>query len=120
MYSTIPIHWNIKSAPASPGRSRVGPALYVFSLLGLNTGNEVQAQDGGVQSHNGGGQSLDGGARANIPTVLEYWPRMVEYSLNTDSEVQARMVEYSRGQTAVQCWSHTAVDYRPTILVQPQ
>ncbi len=34
MYSTIPIHWNIKSAPVSPGRSRVGPALYVFSLLG--------------------------------------------------------------------------------------
>jgi hypothetical protein len=33
MYSTIPIHWNIKSAPASPGKSRVGPALYVFSLL---------------------------------------------------------------------------------------
>ncbi len=33
MYSTIPIHWNIKFAPASPGRSRVGPALYVFSLL---------------------------------------------------------------------------------------
>jgi hypothetical protein len=29
MYSTIPIHWNIKSAPASPGRSCVGPALYV-------------------------------------------------------------------------------------------
>ncbi len=34
MYSTIPIHWNIKSAPASPGRSRVGPAFYVFSFLG--------------------------------------------------------------------------------------
>ncbi len=34
MYSTIPIHWDIKSAPASSGRSRVGPALYVFSLLG--------------------------------------------------------------------------------------
>ncbi len=33
MYSTIPIHWNIKSAPASPGRSRAGPALYVFRLL---------------------------------------------------------------------------------------
>jgi hypothetical protein len=33
MYSTIPIHWNIISAPASPGRSRVGPSLYVFSLL---------------------------------------------------------------------------------------
>jgi hypothetical protein len=30
----IPIHWTIKSAPASPGGSRVGPALYVFSLLG--------------------------------------------------------------------------------------
>jgi hypothetical protein len=29
MYSTIPIHWNIKSASASPGRSRVGPALYL-------------------------------------------------------------------------------------------
>jgi hypothetical protein len=29
MYSTIPIHWNIKSAPASPGRSRVGPTLYL-------------------------------------------------------------------------------------------
>ncbi len=36
MYSAIPIHWNIKSAPASSGRSRVGPALYVFSLLGLH------------------------------------------------------------------------------------
>jgi hypothetical protein len=34
MYSIMPIHWNIKSAPVSPGRSRVGPALYVFSLLG--------------------------------------------------------------------------------------
>ncbi len=28
-----PINWNIKSSPASLGRSRVGPALYVFSLL---------------------------------------------------------------------------------------
>ncbi len=36
-YSTIPIYWNIKSAPASPGRSRVGSALYVFSLLGPNS-----------------------------------------------------------------------------------
>ncbi len=35
MYSTIPIHWNITSAPASPGRSRVGPVLYVNSLLAL-------------------------------------------------------------------------------------
>jgi hypothetical protein len=35
MYSSIPIHWNIKSAPASPGRSRAGPSLYVFSLLGF-------------------------------------------------------------------------------------
>jgi hypothetical protein len=34
MYSIIPIHWNINSAPASPGRSHVGPALYIFSLLG--------------------------------------------------------------------------------------
>jgi hypothetical protein len=33
MYSIIPIHRNIKSAPASPGRSRVGPAFYVFSFL---------------------------------------------------------------------------------------
>ncbi len=33
MYFIRPIHWNIKSAPVSPGRSRVGPALYVFSLL---------------------------------------------------------------------------------------
>jgi hypothetical protein len=33
----VPIHhWNIKSAPASPGRSHVGPALYLFSLLGLD------------------------------------------------------------------------------------
>ncbi len=37
MYSTIPIHWNIKSAPARPGRSRVGPAFYVFSFLGYST-----------------------------------------------------------------------------------
>ncbi len=35
MYSIIPIHWNIKSAPASSGRGCVGPALYVFSLLGF-------------------------------------------------------------------------------------
>jgi hypothetical protein len=34
MYPTIPIHWNIKSAPASLGRSRAGPAFYVFSFLG--------------------------------------------------------------------------------------
>ncbi len=33
MYSIRSIHWNIKSAPASPGRSRVGLALYTFSLL---------------------------------------------------------------------------------------
>jgi hypothetical protein len=33
MYSTIPMHWNIKSAPVSSGRSRVGPLPYVFSLL---------------------------------------------------------------------------------------
>jgi hypothetical protein len=37
MYSSIPIPWNIKSAPASPGRSRAGPSLYVFRLLGLHT-----------------------------------------------------------------------------------
>ncbi len=36
MYSTMLSHWNIKSLPASPGRSRVGPALYVFSLLVCN------------------------------------------------------------------------------------
>ncbi len=30
------IHWNIKSSPASPGRSRVGPALYEFSLLTID------------------------------------------------------------------------------------
>jgi hypothetical protein len=36
MYSSIPIPWNIKSAPASPGRSRAGPSLYVFRLLGLH------------------------------------------------------------------------------------
>jgi hypothetical protein len=36
MHSIIPIHWNIKSAPASPGRSRVGPALYIrIKPLGL-------------------------------------------------------------------------------------
>jgi hypothetical protein len=34
MYSIRSIHQNIKSAPASLDRSRVGPALYVFSLLG--------------------------------------------------------------------------------------
>ncbi len=36
MYSSIPIHWNIKSAPANSGRSRVGPAFYVFSFLVYN------------------------------------------------------------------------------------
>jgi hypothetical protein len=35
------IHRNIKSALASPGRSRVGPALYVFSLLGYISGRLV-------------------------------------------------------------------------------
>ncbi len=43
MYSTIPIHWNTKSAPASPGRSRVGPALYVFSLLVYNTAQSLHS-----------------------------------------------------------------------------
>jgi hypothetical protein len=42
MYSTIPIHWNIKSSPASPGRSRVGPALYVFSLLGRDFTRKIR------------------------------------------------------------------------------
>jgi hypothetical protein len=37
MYSAIPFHWNIKSSPASPGRSRVGPALYVFNIMGCNS-----------------------------------------------------------------------------------
>jgi hypothetical protein len=36
MYSIKPIYWNFKSVPASPGRSRVGPALYIFSLLGAD------------------------------------------------------------------------------------
>jgi hypothetical protein len=30
----VPMQWNIKSAPASPGTRRVGPALYIFRLLG--------------------------------------------------------------------------------------
>jgi hypothetical protein len=34
MYSIRPIYWNIKCAPARPGRNRVGPALYIYSLLG--------------------------------------------------------------------------------------
>ncbi len=44
MYSTIPIHWNIKSAPARPGRSRVGPALYAFSLMGQILRLELQTR----------------------------------------------------------------------------
>jgi hypothetical protein len=32
LHHTYPL--GIKSAPASPGRSRAGPALYVFSLFG--------------------------------------------------------------------------------------
>ncbi len=36
LYSTIPTTWNIKSAPAIPGRSRFGPALYVLSLSSSN------------------------------------------------------------------------------------
>ncbi len=39
MYSITPIHWNIISAPASTDRSRVGPSLYVFSLLGIILGS---------------------------------------------------------------------------------
>jgi hypothetical protein len=34
MYSIRPVHWNIKSSPASSGRSHGGPAFYIFSLLG--------------------------------------------------------------------------------------
>ncbi len=51
MYSTIPIHWNIKSAPASPGRSRVGPAFYVFSFLGTNFpgGGGVSFEEGVIE-----------------------------------------------------------------------
>jgi hypothetical protein len=41
MYSIIPIHRNIKSALASPGRSRVGPAFYVFSFLDKNDRRHV-------------------------------------------------------------------------------
>jgi hypothetical protein len=45
MYSTIPIHWNIKSAPASPGRSQVGPDFYVFSFLGIILGSPLSCPD---------------------------------------------------------------------------
>jgi hypothetical protein len=34
MYSSIPIHWNIKSAPASLGRSRAGPVLTYLASWG--------------------------------------------------------------------------------------
>jgi hypothetical protein len=34
MYFIRLILWNVKSSLASPGRSHVGPALYVYSLLG--------------------------------------------------------------------------------------
>jgi hypothetical protein len=34
MYPTIPIYWNIKSAPVSLGRSRAGPAFYVLASWG--------------------------------------------------------------------------------------
>jgi hypothetical protein len=37
MYSIRPIYQNSKPSPASPGRSRVGPVLCLFSLLGLNS-----------------------------------------------------------------------------------
>jgi hypothetical protein len=57
MYSTIPIRRNIKPAPASPGRSRVGPALYVCSLLGVSSCQSITVQ---VPIHNlaGGGRSV--------------------------------------------------------------
>jgi hypothetical protein len=45
MYSTIPIHWNIESAPASQDRSRAGPSLYVFSLLGMILGTLLSRPD---------------------------------------------------------------------------
>ncbi len=42
MYSTRPIHWNIKSAP---GRSHVGQTLYVFSVLGALLGGSHPSKD---------------------------------------------------------------------------
>jgi hypothetical protein len=45
MYSIRPIHWNIKSSQASPGRCRVGPASYVFSLLASTTGTRFRKQE---------------------------------------------------------------------------
>ncbi len=51
MYSTIPIHWNIKSAPASPGRSRVGPAFYVFSFL-ASTCHQASQQENTYRAKN--------------------------------------------------------------------
>jgi hypothetical protein len=42
MYSTIPIHCNIKSAPASPGSSCVGPALQIFRFLCWNRSISTQ------------------------------------------------------------------------------
>ncbi len=49
MCSTIPIHVIIKSPPASPGKSRVGPSLYVFSLLGSS--HHSRLGGGGCSSH---------------------------------------------------------------------
>jgi hypothetical protein len=64
----IPIHWNIKSAPASPGRSRVGPALYVFSLLGL-TPLPCSPCPPSTQDYQ---------------SVVNHYPRPREYTTNTD------------------------------------
>ncbi len=49
MYSIIPLHWNIKSPPASPGRSHVGPALqYMYSIT-----SEVLYLTWGIQNLEG-------------------------------------------------------------------
>jgi hypothetical protein len=60
MYSTIPFHWNIKSAPASPGRSRAGPEVYrglVPSLLQpVQQGRRRSPQGSPLSSGIGGGE----------------------------------------------------------------
>ncbi len=82
MYSTLPIHWNIKSAPASPGRGRAGPALYVFSLLGQNRqlGGERTVYMQGRQQR--GWEGAEGYTRReNLRKNAEDYSRLDQFSI---------------------------------------
>jgi hypothetical protein len=70
MYSTIPIHWNIKSAPTSPGS--VGPALYVFSFLAYYNSPRTLERGTAMEKFVGLGEILSATYNKYIAMVLSH------------------------------------------------